>query len=156
MGFRLLPKSRTQSPCRPRQYPPSPMKHKTSTLATDSNKMTEDKVMGKQTEEVKDLKESRLVKAEVHQSKIPNTESLEKAPKPVPAVSSTPPPERRTMKMESPINGAKEKKSAVIENQEKRNGKAETPERKLPKSILNDVTADKNAGWHDNVYTVDY
>lgn len=124
------------------------MKHKTVMSATDSNKKTEDKIMDKQTEEVKDLRETRTVKAEVHQNKIPNTESLEKAQKVSTPVSSTPPPERRTMKMESPINGAKEKKSGVIESQEKRNGKTETAEKKQSKSNLNDVTADKNAGGH--------
>ncbi|XP_057177704.1 MAP7 domain-containing protein 2a isoform X2 [Triplophysa rosa] len=142
---KLLPKSRTQSPCTPRQYPPSPMKHKTGTPATDSGKKTEDKVTDKQTEEVKDVKEARPVKAEVHQNKIPNNECLEKAPKVETPVSSTPPPERRTLKMESPINGAKEKKSVVTESQEKRNGKTEIPEKKHPKSSLNEVTTEKTA-----------
>ncbi|XP_056602694.1 MAP7 domain-containing protein 2a isoform X2 [Triplophysa dalaica] len=142
---KLLPKSRTQSPCTPRQYPPSPMKHKTGTSATDSDKKTEDKVIDKQTEQVNDLKVGRPVKAEVHQNKIPNNECLEKAPKVETPISCTPPPERRTSKMESPINGAKEKKGVATESQDKRNGKTDIPEKKHPKSSLNEVTTEKTA-----------
>nr|XP_055054955.1 MAP7 domain-containing protein 2a isoform X6 [Misgurnus anguillicaudatus] len=141
---KLLPKSRTQSPCTPQQYPPSPMKHRAGTSAGDSNNKTEDKAVDKQAEEVKG-QDHKEAKSKVHQNKIPNTESLEKAPKVQTLVSGTPPPERRAMKVESPSNGAKDKTNVVMENQEKRNGKIETPEKKHPKSSFNDVTADKNA-----------
>ncbi|XP_051533019.1 MAP7 domain-containing protein 2a isoform X2 [Myxocyprinus asiaticus] len=144
---KLLPKSRTQSPCTMWQYPPSPMKHKPVTLVNDSDKNTEDKVMDKQAEDSKsqDIKEGRSVKAEVHQNKSSNNENLAKAAKLETSVSSTPTPERRTLKIDSPSNGAKEKKSGVMENQEKKNGKMETPKKKLLKSNCNDVTADKCA-----------
>lgn len=133
------------------------MKHKPGTPATDSDKKTEDKVIDKQTEQVKDLKVGRPVKAEVHQNKIPNNECLEKAPKVETPVSSTPPPERRTSKMESPINGAKETKSVVTESQEKRNGKMDIPDKKHPKSSLNEVTTEKTAGGPDIVFNpLDY
>uniref|UniRef100_A0A8C2IB32 MAP7 domain containing 2a n=1 Tax=Cyprinus carpio TaxID=7962 RepID=A0A8C2IB32_CYPCA len=137
---KLLPKSRTQSPCTVRQYPPSPMKHRPSTPASDSNRKTEDK----QAEDIRsqDPKEGRSLKAEIHQNRSPNNESLDKEPKMETSVSSTPPPERRTMKIENHINGSKEKKSVVLENQQKKNEKVETPEKKNPKSNCNDVTAD--------------
>ncbi|RXN32073.1 MAP7 domain-containing 2-like isoform X3 [Labeo rohita] len=140
---KLLPKSRTQSPCTVRQYPPSPMKHRPATPVNDSNRKTEDK----QAEDVKtqDPQEGRSLKAEIHQNKSPNNESLDKAPKMETTVSSTPPPERRTMKIENHINGAKEKKSVVLENQQKKNEKVETPEKKHPKSNGNDVTPNKCA-----------
>ncbi|XP_051968890.1 MAP7 domain-containing protein 2-like isoform X2 [Xyrauchen texanus] len=144
---KLLPKSRTQSPSTMWQYPQSPMKHRPVTSVNDSDKKTEDKVMDKQAEDGKsqDIKEGRSVKAEVHQNKSSNNESLAKAAKLETSVSSTPTPERRTLKIESSSNGAKEKKSVVMENQEKKNGKMETPEKKLLKSSYNDVTADKFA-----------
>ncbi|XP_058632843.1 MAP7 domain-containing protein 2a isoform X3 [Onychostoma macrolepis] len=137
---KLLPKNRTQSPCTVRQYPPSPMKHRSATPVSDSNRKTEDK----QAEDIKsqDPKEGRSLKAEIHQNKSPNNESLDKEPKIETSVSSTPPPERRTIKIENHINGSKEKKSVVLENQQKKNEKVETPEKKHPKSNCNDVTAD--------------
>ncbi|XP_016391401.1 MAP7 domain-containing protein 2a isoform X5 [Sinocyclocheilus rhinocerous] len=140
---KLLPKSRTQSPCTVRQYPPSPMKHRPATPVSDSNRKTEDK----QAEIVKsqDPKVGRSLKAEIHQNKSPNNESLDKAPKMETTVSSTPPPERRTIKIENHINGSKEKKSVVLESQQKNNEKLETPEKKHPKSNCNDVTANKCA-----------
>ncbi|XP_065106554.1 MAP7 domain-containing protein 2a isoform X2 [Paramisgurnus dabryanus] len=141
---KLLPKSRTQSPCTPQQYPPSPMKHRAGTSAGESNNKTEDKAVDKQAEEVKG-QAHKEAKSKVHQNKIPNTESLEKAPKVQTLVSCTPPPERRAMKVESHINGGKDKTNVVMENQEKRNAKTETPEKKHPKSSFNDVNADKNA-----------
>ncbi|XP_016340572.1 MAP7 domain-containing protein 2-like isoform X2 [Sinocyclocheilus anshuiensis] len=136
---KLLPKSRTQSPCTVRQYPPSPMKHRPATPVSDSNRKTEDK----QAEDIRsqDPKEGRSLKAEIHQNRSPNNESLDKEPKMETSVSSTPPPERRT-KIENHINGSKEKKSVVLENQQKKNEKVETPEKKNPKSNCNDVTAD--------------
>ncbi|XP_016321545.1 MAP7 domain-containing protein 2-like isoform X6 [Sinocyclocheilus anshuiensis] len=140
---KLLPKSRTQSPCTVRQYPPSPMKHRPATPVSDSNRKTEHK----QAEIVKseDPKVGRSLKAEIHQNKSPNNESLNKAPKMETTVSSTPPPERRTIKIENHINGSKEKKSVVLESQQKNNEKLETPEKKHPKSNCNDVTANKCA-----------
>ncbi|XP_016137204.1 MAP7 domain-containing protein 2-like isoform X5 [Sinocyclocheilus grahami] len=140
---KLLPKSRTQSPCTVRQYPPSPMKHRPATPVSDSNRKTEDK----QAEIVKseDPKVGRSLKAEIHQNKSPNNESLDKAPKMETTVSSTPPPERRTIKIENHINGSKEKKSVVLENQQKKNEKLETPEKKHPITNCNDVTANKCA-----------
>ncbi|XP_051551719.1 MAP7 domain-containing protein 2-like isoform X2 [Myxocyprinus asiaticus] len=138
---KLLPKSRNQSPCTMRQYPPSPMKHRPVTLVNDSDRKTEDKVTDKQTVDGK--YQDRSVKAEVYQSKSPNNESLAKAAKLETSVSSTPTPERRTLKIESPSSGAKEKKIVVME--EKKNGKMETPEKKILKSSCNDATADKCA-----------
>ncbi|KAL1274044.1 hypothetical protein QQF64_026858, partial [Cirrhinus molitorella] len=128
---KLLPKSRTQSPCTVRQYPPSPMKQRPATPVSDSNRKTEDK----QAEDVKsqDLKEGRSFSAEIQAPKMETT------------VSSTPPPERRTIKIENHINGAKEKKSVVLESQQKKNEKMETPEKKQSKSNCNDVTANKCA-----------
>ncbi|KAK7172927.1 hypothetical protein R3I93_002906 [Phoxinus phoxinus] len=124
---KLVPKNRTQSPCTVRQYPPSPMKHRPATPVSDNNRKTQDK----KAEDVKsqDPKEG------------PKNESLDKAPK---MVSSTPPPERRTIKIENHTNGAKEKKS-VLENQQKMNDKMETPEKNHPKSNCNDATASKCA-----------
>ncbi|KAK7164345.1 hypothetical protein R3I94_002905 [Phoxinus phoxinus] len=127
---KLVPKNRTQSPCTVRQYPPSPMKHRPATPVSDNNRKTQDK----KAEDVKsqDLKEG------------PKNESLDKAPKMETSVSSTPPPERRTIKIENHTNGAKEKKS-VLENQQKMNDKMETPEKNHPKSNCNDATASKCA-----------
>uniref|UniRef100_A0A8C1ZVY5 MAP7 domain containing 2a n=1 Tax=Cyprinus carpio TaxID=7962 RepID=A0A8C1ZVY5_CYPCA len=140
---KLLPKSRTQSPCTVRQYPPSPAKHRPATPVSDSNRKTEDK----QAEDVKsqDPKEGTSLKAEIHQNKSPDNESLDKAPKMETTVSSTPPPERRTIKIENHSNGSKEKKIVVLENQLKKNEKLENPEKKHPKSNCNDVTAIKCA-----------
>ncbi|XP_048043389.1 MAP7 domain-containing protein 2a isoform X2 [Megalobrama amblycephala] len=128
---KLLPKNRTQSPCAVRQYPPSPMKHRPATPVSDNNKKTQDK----KAEDVKsqDPKEG------------PNNESLDKAPKMETPVSGTPPPERRTIKIENHTNGAKEKKSVVLESQQKKNDKMETPEKNHPKSNCNDLTSNKCA-----------
>ncbi|XP_056091884.1 MAP7 domain-containing protein 2a isoform X4 [Rhinichthys klamathensis goyatoka] len=127
---KLVPKNRTQSPCTVRQYPPSPMKHRPATPVCDNNRKTQDK----NAEDIKsqDPKEG------------PNNESLDKAPKMETSVSGTPPPERRTIKIENHTNGAKEKKS-VLENQQKMNDKMETPEKNHPKSNGNDATASKCA-----------
>ncbi|CAM4543778.1 unnamed protein product [Leuciscus chuanchicus] len=127
---KLVPKNRTQSPCTVRQYPPSPMKHRPATPVSDNNRKTQDK----KAEDVKsqDPKEG------------PNDESLDKAPKMETSVSGTPPPERRTIKIENHTNGAKEKKS-VLENQQKMNDKMETPEKNHHKSNCNDATASKCA-----------
>ncbi|XP_059406999.1 MAP7 domain-containing protein 2a isoform X1 [Carassius carassius] len=137
---KLLPKSRTQSPCTVRQYPPSPMKHRPATPVSDSNRKTEDK----QAEDIRsqDPKEGRSLKAEINPNRSPNSESPDKEPKMETSVSSTTPPERRTIKIENHITGSKEKKSAVLENQQKGNEKVETPEKKNPKSNCNDVTAE--------------
>ncbi|XP_043096656.1 MAP7 domain-containing protein 2a isoform X2 [Puntigrus tetrazona] len=137
---KLLPKSRTQSPCTVRQYPPSPMKHRPATPVSDSSRKTEDK----QAEDIKGLdpKEGRSLKSEIHQNKSPNNESLDKNPKMETSAFSTPPPERRAIKIENHINGSKEKKSVVLENQQKKTDKMETPEKKHPKSNCNDMTAD--------------
>uniref|UniRef100_A0A672Q6W8 MAP7 domain-containing protein 2-like n=1 Tax=Sinocyclocheilus grahami TaxID=75366 RepID=A0A672Q6W8_SINGR len=137
---KLLPKSRTQSPCTVRQYPPSPMKHRPTTPVSDSNWKTEDK----QAEDIRSQhpKEGRSHRAEINQNRSPNNERLDKEPKMETSVSSTPPPERRTTKIENHINGSKQKKSVVLENQQKKNEKVETPEKKNPKSNCNDVTAD--------------
>ncbi len=115
------------------------MKHRPATPVSDSNRKTEDK----QAEDIRsqDPKEGRSLKAEIHQNKSPNNEGLDKEPKMETSVSSTPPPERRTIKIENHINGSKEKKSVVLENQQKKNEKVETPEKKHPKSNCNDVTA---------------
>jgi len=75
----------------------------------------------------------------------PNNESLDKAPKMETSVSGTPPPERRSIKIENHTNGAKDKKS-VLENQQKMNDKRETPEKNHPKSNGYDATASKCAG----------
>ncbi|XP_026066422.1 MAP7 domain-containing protein 2a isoform X4 [Carassius auratus] len=137
---KLLPKSRTQSPCTVRQYPPSPMKHRPATPVSDSNRKTEDK----QAEDIRsqDPKEGRSLKTEINPNRSPNSESPDKEPKMETSVSSTPPPERRTIKIENHINGSKEKKSAVLENQQKKDEKVETPEKKNSKSNCNDVTAE--------------
>ncbi|XP_051751178.1 MAP7 domain-containing protein 2a isoform X3 [Ctenopharyngodon idella] len=128
---KLLPKNRTQSPCAVRQYPPSPMKHRPATPVSDNNRKTQDK----KAEDVKsqDPKEG------------PNNESLDKAPKMETPVSGTPPPERRTIKTENHTNGAKEKKSVVLENQQKKNDNMETPEKNHSKSNCNDLTSNKCA-----------
>ncbi len=114
------------------------MKHRPATPVSDSNRKTEDK----QAEDIRnqDPKEGRSLKAEIHQNKSLN-ESLDKEPKMETSVSSTPPPERRTIKIENHINGSKEKKSEVLESQQKKNEKVETPEKKRRKSNCNDVTA---------------
>ncbi|XP_039515848.1 MAP7 domain-containing protein 2a isoform X4 [Pimephales promelas] len=116
---KLVPKNRTQSPCTVRQYPPSPMKHRPATPV-------------KNAEDIKSPKEG------------PNNESLDKAPKMETSVSGTPPPERRSIKIENHTNGAKDKKS-VLENQQKMNDKRETPEKNHPKSNGYDATASKCA-----------
>lgn len=118
------------------------MKHRTTPAVSESSKNTEDK-------QAEDIKESKSVKAEIHQNKSPNSESLAKFPKIEPPVSSTPPPERRTVKIEyNGTNGAKDKTSVALENQQKKNDKIETPEKKQPKSNCADVTANKCAGGH--------
>ncbi|XP_067295209.1 MAP7 domain-containing protein 2a isoform X3 [Pseudorasbora parva] len=128
---KLLPKSRTQSPCTVRQYPPSPMKHRPATPVSDNNRKTQDK----KAEDVKsqDTKEG------------PDNESLDNAPKMETPVSGTPPPERRTVKIENHTNGAKEKKSIILENQHNKNDKMETPEKNHTKSNCNDATTNKCA-----------
>ncbi|XP_073805706.1 MAP7 domain-containing protein 2a isoform X20 [Danio rerio] len=134
---KLLPKSRTQSPCTVRQFPPSPMKHRTA--ISENSKNTEDK-------QAEDVKESKFVKAEIHQNKSINSENLDKAAKIQPPIFSTPPTERRTVKIEcNGTNGAKDKTSVALENQQKKNDKTETPEKKHPKSNCADVTANKSA-----------
>nr|XP_009299549.1 MAP7 domain-containing protein 2 isoform X6 [Danio rerio] len=133
---KLLPKSRTQSPCTVRQFPPSPMKHRTA--ISENSKNTEDK-------QAEDVKESKFVKAEIHQNKSINSENLDKAAKIQPPIFSTPPTERRTVKIEcNGTNGAKDKTSVALENQQKKNDKTETPEKKH-KSNCADVTANKSA-----------
>ncbi|XP_056313673.1 MAP7 domain-containing protein 2a isoform X2 [Danio aesculapii] len=136
---KLLPKSRTQSPCTVRQFPPSPMKHRITPAFSESSKNTEDK-------QAEDVKERKSVKAEIHQNKSLNSESLDKSPKIEPPVSSTPPPERRTVKIEyNGTNGAKDKTRVALENQQKKIDRTETILNQHPKSNCTDVTANKSA-----------
>lgn len=116
------------------------MKHRPATPVSDNNRKTQDK----KAEDVKsqDPKEG------------PNNESLDKAPKMETPVSGTPPPERRTIKTENHTNGAKEKKSVVLENQQKKNDNMETPEKNHSKSNCNDLTSNKCAGGSKTFNTI--
>ncbi|KAL0994003.1 hypothetical protein UPYG_G00116620 [Umbra pygmaea] len=129
---RLLPKSRTQSPCTVRQYASSPIRHRPDTTVTDDNKKEVDEV-----EEAKclnNLNDSNVSEPLTPLKKIPDIQSPEK----------TDSPSRNLKGNFSETKDSANKKSLTADSYDKKGSKIDTPDEKMPKSTSTDLNADKS------------
>uniref|UniRef100_A0A4W5RKN0 MAP7 domain containing 2b n=1 Tax=Hucho hucho TaxID=62062 RepID=A0A4W5RKN0_9TELE len=126
---KLLPKSRTQSPCTVRQYHPSPIRHRPTTPVTDGNKEDGHVEETKSHNNINDRNVSKPETPVKSMSDIQNPERSSLADTPEKKLDNTETPEKRFPKTETP-----EKRFPKTETPEKRFPKTETPEKRFPKT----------------------
>ncbi|CAB1316038.1 unnamed protein product [Coregonus sp. 'balchen'] len=146
---KLLPKSRTQSPCTVRQYHSSPIRHRPTTPVTDGNK----KEYG-QVEEAKghnNINDRNVSKPETPVKRMSDIQSPEKysqADTPEKKHANPETPEKRFPKTETPGKNLKgeisERKDSMTDTSDKKASKIDTPDKKMPKSTSSDLNADKS------------
>ncbi|KAJ8266977.1 hypothetical protein GJAV_G00136820 [Gymnothorax javanicus] len=169
VASRIMSKSRAQSPSTIREYPPSPLKHRSATPNTDGNKRKlegeggeevtkekrEEEIRGDEPcekmtintstpdEKVRNMKmpEKKATKAEMSARKSSKMET--------PEISKAEMSEKKTFKAETP------EKTSMVDTSVTRASKAEmpkketlnveTPEKKMAKSSSSDLSGDKSA-----------
>ena len=165
-----MSKSRAQSPCTVREYPPSPLKHRSITHKMNVNKRKQEGERGDagtqhtREEEAGDNKllekttikpltpDEKILNKKTPEKKVSKVETLErrtsKAETPEKASKAETP--EKAFKADTPEKGSKaetpEKKTSKAETFEKNTWNVETSEKKMAKSSSSDLSGDRSAG----------
>ncbi|KAM9497846.1 MAP7 domain-containing protein 2-like isoform 1-T1 [Salvelinus alpinus] len=155
---KLLPKSRTQSPCTVRQYHPSPIRHRPTTPVTNGNKEDGHVEEAKSHNNINDRNVSKPETPVKSMSDIQSPEKSSQADTPEKKLAKTETPEKRFPKSETPekrfpktetpgknLKGEiSERKDSMTDTSDKKASKIDTPDKKMPKSTSSELNADKS------------
>eukprot|EP00063_Salmo_salar_P076858 XP_014051693.1 PREDICTED: MAP7 domain-containing protein 2-like isoform X2 [Salmo salar] len=155
---KLVPKSRTQSPCTVRQYHPSPIRHRPTTPVTDGNKEDRHVEEAKSHNNINDRNVSKPETPVKSMSDIQSPEKSSQADTPEKKMAKTETPEKRFPKSETPekrfpktetpgknLKGEiSERKDSMTDTSDKKASKIDTPDKKMPKSTSSELNADKS------------
>nr|XP_046172833.1 MAP7 domain-containing protein 2-like isoform X2 [Oncorhynchus gorbuscha] len=145
---KLLPKSRTQSPCTVRQYHPSPIRHRPTTPVPDGNKEDGHVEEAKSHNNINDRNVSKPETPVKRMSDIQSPEKSSQADNPEKKLAKTETPEKRFPKTETPGMNLKgeisERKDSMTDTSDRKTSKIDTPEKKMPKSTSSELNADKS------------
>uniref|UniRef100_A0AAZ3PCF7 MAP7 domain-containing protein 2-like n=1 Tax=Oncorhynchus tshawytscha TaxID=74940 RepID=A0AAZ3PCF7_ONCTS len=144
---KLLPKSRTQSPCTVRQYHPSPIRHRPTTPVPDGKKEDGHVEEAKSHNNINDRNVSKPETPVKSMSDIQSPEKSSQADNPEKKLAKTETPEKRFPKTETPGMNLKgeisERKDSMTDTSDKKASKIDTPDKKMPKSTSSELNADK-------------
>ncbi|XP_021474411.2 MAP7 domain-containing protein 2 isoform X5 [Oncorhynchus mykiss] len=145
---KLLPKSRTQSPCTVRQYHPSPIRHRPTTPVPDGNKEDGHVEEAKSHNNINDRNVSKPETTVKSMSDIQSPKKSSQADNPEKKLAKTETPEKRFPKTETPGMNLKgeisERKNSMTDTSDKKASKIDTPDKKMPKSTSSELNADKS------------
>ncbi|XP_029557213.1 MAP7 domain-containing protein 2 isoform X2 [Salmo trutta] len=145
---KLVPKSRTQSPCTVRQYHPSPIRHRPTTPVTDGNKEDRHVEEAKSHNNINDRNVSKPETPVKSMSDIQSPEKSSQADTPEKRFPKSETPEKRSPKTETPGKNLKgeisERKDSMTDTSDKKASKIDTPDKKMPKSTSSELNADKS------------